>query len=160
MLENKISIVITDLQKENVITHITDAAALLPGLLSLTPGQREKMLKLGDKSYGFNDNAYAHYEQHGNFMPSYVESAEYTIDVNARKQLYSIRSVVQAFLDDIDDSLMIVGSEEFYVALEYYNSVKRGAKSNVPAAKGIYDDLKGRFPGRGGNPEVPPTPAP
>jgi hypothetical protein len=160
MLENKISIVITDLQKDEVIAHFNDAKAVISGLLSLTPGQRKGMWKLGGKSYGFAENTYAHAEQHGEFMPTFASMAEFKKDADARKQLYSIRSVAQAFIDNIDDSLMIIGSEEFYTALAYYNSVHQAAKSNVPGAKAIYDDLKKRFPGRAGNPDIPPTPEP
>lgn len=158
MSENKISIVITDLQKDEIIDHINDAKAIVPDLLSLTPGHRESMLKMGSKSYGFVENAYAHAEQHGEFMPPFASMPEFKKDADARKQLYSIRSVAQAFIDNIDDSLMIIGSEEFYTALAYYNSVHQAAKSNVPGAKAIYDDLKDRFPGRGAvPPPEPPT---
>jgi hypothetical protein len=39
----------------------------------------------------------------------------------------------------------LAGSEAYVTALAYYNSVKLGAKLDVPNAKAVYSDLKIRF---------------
>jgi len=156
-MENQVSMEITPLIQADVIAKLNDVIGLLPDLFSLTADQRREVLKMGDKSTAFVSHTFAHAEQHGEFCPSYLDMVEFKKDVDLDKVIYSIKTVVEAFLSNLEDTRMIAGSEGFYEALAYYNSVKEAAKNNVPNAKAIYDDLKARFPGRG--PAKPATPS-
>ena len=46
---------------------------------------------------------------------------------------------------NLNDTLMVAGSEAYVGALSYYNSVKYGPRLNVADAKVIYEDLRKRF---------------
>ena len=56
------------------------------------------------------------------------------------------------------DAAMI--SEIWLADLSFYQNACQAAKRDVPGADTIYDDLKERFPGVGGDPEEEPTPTP
>ena len=54
---------------------------------------------------------------------------------------------------------MVVNSELWMADLAYYQNVRQAAKRGIAGAQAIYDDLKKRFPGRGGaGPAKPQTP--
>jgi hypothetical protein len=48
--------------------------------------------------------------------------------------------------DNIDDTVMVAGSEAYQASLIFYNAVKVAAAQNIPGAREVYDDLKARFP--------------
>ena len=107
-MENQVSMEITPLVQADVITKLNAVIALLPGLLSLTADQRREVLKMGDKSTAFVAHTYAHAEQHGEFCPSYLDMLEFKKDVDLDKAIYSIKTVVEAFLSNLEDTLMHV----------------------------------------------------
>jgi hypothetical protein len=49
--------------------------------------------------------------------------------------------------DNIDDTVLVAGSEAYQAALVFYNAVKAAAAQDIPGAKEVYSDLKNRFPG-------------
>ena len=51
-------------------------------------------------------------------------------------------------IDRLDDTMTLSGSEAYGAVLTFYNYIKGAAKSNVPGAQTIFDDLSTRFPGR------------
>jgi hypothetical protein len=53
---------------------------------------------------------------------------------------------IQTVSEGIDDTVMVAGSEAYQAALVFYNAVKAAAAQDIPGAKGVYDDLKARFP--------------
>ncbi|WP_075603161.1 hypothetical protein [Saccharicrinis aurantiacus] len=134
-------------------TQISEAFAtietlLLPKLKTLTVDERKELLKMGDKSFAFTTKALDYTKQQPEFAPAFMDVNDFKIDLEAVNSLRPIQNKIAKIANAVDDSLMISGSEAYSAALMYYNNVKMGAKSNIPGAKGIYDDLKARFPGK------------
>lgn len=48
---------------------------------------------------------------------------------------------------EVNDTLMLVGSEICMADLSFYQTVKQAARRDVGGADTLYDDLKQRFPG-------------
>jgi hypothetical protein len=74
-----------------------------------------------------------------------MQTQELMIDVKAYSDLILVYREVDQLCTQLDDTVMMSGSEAYTAALAYYNSVKQAAKMNVPNAKSIYKDLKQRF---------------
>jgi hypothetical protein len=53
----------------------------------------------------------------------------------------------QQLHENVDDTVMVAGSEAYQSALVSYNSVKMAAHQDIPNAKAVYEELKKRFPG-------------
>jgi hypothetical protein len=51
-------------------------------------------------------------------------------------------------IDQLDDTMVLTGSEAYLAVLAFYNYIKGAAKANVTGVQTIYDDLNARFPGR------------
>lgn len=125
---------------------INEAAALLkPYLLTLTSDERKKMLKKGDKSDSFVTKAFEYAKTNPEFLPLFVTMTDFEIDLTDSDNLIGIVSQTQQLYNGLDDTEMVAGSEAYYAALAYYNSVQQAVAQNVPGAKAIYEELKKRF---------------
>jgi hypothetical protein len=64
--------------------------------------------------------------------------------------------LTEQLYNNLDDTMLLCGSEAYSMALGYYHSVKRAATLKVPDAAVIYNDLQQWFPG-GVRRKAPPT---
>ncbi len=114
-------------------------------MISLTAEQRGDIPKMGDATIPFVEKVLDYAQSNPEFTPAYMNVGDLKIDFEAVKDLNTIYRPLLQLQDSLNDSIMLSGSEAYIVALSYYNSVKMGAKMNIPGAKAIYDDLKKRF---------------
>jgi hypothetical protein len=118
---------------------------LAPYLQALTAQERKGILKMGDKTIAFVTKALDYAQSQPQFAPSYMNTPDLADDVNVASGLTRIEQPIASLASQLNDTVMIAGSEAYVAALMYYNSIKEAVKRNVPAAKSIYDDLKLRF---------------
>jgi hypothetical protein len=148
-METKISISISADAITAIGKDIADIKTKLPGLINLTQDDRHSLPKMGDKTLAFVNKALEYAGQNPNILPQYFDLTEFAADVQAVKDLTSALVPVQQLEEEIDDTLLLCGSEAYTAALVFYNAVKSAAKANVPGMKAIFDDMQARFPGRG-----------
>ena len=144
--ENLVSIDISpeDLDKINASVAALNEV-LKPLLVSLTSEDRREIPKMGDGTAPFVDKALDYAKSNPEFAPPYLDVPEMEVDLKAVHDLTGIyRSLVQ-LTQQLDDSIMLSGSEAYVAALAYYNSVKIGSRMNIANARPIFDDLKQRF---------------
>ena len=157
--DNRISAEVTAANKTAILTKIIEIKALLPFLLNLTKDERIQLPKLGAASLQFDEQCASYMASAPNLVPPFVEPAEVTLDRALRLVLADILRELRKLCEQVDDSLMQVGSEIWMADLSFYQTVRLAARRNVAGADTIYDDLKVRFPGVSGDPEAqPPTP--
>jgi hypothetical protein len=119
---------------------------LFPYVFSLTSEERHNMLKMGDKTLSFvvKANEYAHH--YPNLCPSYLNMTAFDTDVVDATGLRTVNISAKQLSDNINDTIMIAGSEAYQAALIFYNAAKAAAAQDVPGAKEVYNDLRSRFP--------------
>ena len=144
-MENKISLDIAATVLTNVNTAIGTIKTNLPFLLTLTPEDRIKMLKMGDKSLAFVRKAYEYGKLNPSLVPSYISLEEMRKDIEASEKLHAIYSQLNDLVSRLDDTIMVASSEALNAALGIYSSAQAAAKNNVPGAKGVVEDLQTRF---------------
>lgn len=137
---------------ETVITqvhdHITAAIQLLkPYTVTLTPHERQTMLKMGDKSLAFVEKTHDYAVDNPGLVPSYVDMAEFETDYRDARGLWGLFGLSTQLNESIDDTITAAGSDSFHSSLSIYNNVHAAAKDGVPGAQVVYDALKPRFPG-------------
>ncbi len=86
------------------------------------------------------------------FVPGFIDTAEVRKDRLLRTRFMGFLSEFMTLAEHMDDTMTIPGSEILMADLACYQSVREAAKRGVPGAQQIYDDLRARFPGRGGCP--------
>lgn len=148
--ENSISIEIPEAEQQIVSDALsTVISTLSPYLVALTPDQRRTIPKMGDGTEPFVSKVMDYAQSDPDFVPPYVDVAEMNKDFTAVNQLVRLQRLVDQLQSNLNDSIMLAGSEAYISALSYYNSVKMAARMNVPGAKAIYEDLKKRFESQG-----------
>ena len=145
-MENKVSFIIPDEVVMSATQKLNEVAeSLLPYLIALTPTEMRKIAKMSDKSVSFVEKNLEYSGSASQFTPNYMDCEALAADLKVTQQLTPLFRIVKALSDGLDDTIMEAGSEAYLMALNYYNSVKQAAKSDVPAAKSIYEDLSKRF---------------
>ena len=147
--QNQVAIQIPAAVLQSILKLIADLqTALAPYVITLTPTDRKTLLKMSDKSVAFVTKTLDYTKSNPEFNPSFLSVPDMQIDADAVNQLQPLLNKVQQIADNLDDSVMLSGSEAYVAALLYYNNVKQAMKGNVPNAKTIYDDLSQRYSGR------------
>ena len=118
---------------------------LAPYILALPPAERHGLPKMGEKTISFVEKAYDFAGQNPGLVPPYLEIDAFGVDFSDAHGLWT-----RQMEEGIDDTEMIAGSEAYQAVLVFYHSVKAAADQNIPGAKAVYEELKTRFPQRGG----------
>jgi hypothetical protein len=147
-MENKISLDIPPATLTTVLTALGTVKQSLSFLQSLTPDDRLSMPKMGDKTLAFVKKAYDYAKANPTLVPSYISLEEMRKDIETTEKLRTVYILVQELESRIDDSMLLAGSEAYMAALSFYTSVKAAAKTNIPAAKPIAEELSSRFAGQ------------
>ncbi len=131
---------------QNKIKEISNMLA--PFLIALTPQERKRRPKMGEGTVTFVKKTLAYAQANPELVPSFVDVANVEQDVNAVRDLNSLFRPLHQLTTGLDDTMLLSGSEAYVAALSIYNSIKQGARANVPGARGIYEDLSTRFDGQ------------
>lgn len=146
--ENRISAMLSEQELAHLRSMIEQIDTSMPFLGNLTPVERHTMPKSADKTVSFLGKSLDHSKHNPQFVPPFLNVTEFDKDVNLSEALLSLARPLRALLEKIEDTAMLASSEAYLAALLFYQAVKAAAKMGVPGAQPIYDDLKGRFPGR------------
>ena len=144
--QNQISIEIPQTVINDVVTKLQDCKQqLAPYLQGLTAEDRKKLFKMGDKTVATVIKTRDYITTNPQFVPVYMNVGEFNKDVNLLTQLTPIVNLATQLATDVDDSLMLAGSEALQSALLYYGQIKEAQHKGVATAKPIYEDLSERF---------------
>ena len=156
--KNLVSATLSPADISDIKQAIQTILSKMPFLISLTEDQRRGGMKLGDKTIGFVDKVTTYSKTNPNFIPSYLDTTEFSKDYQLTKDLLDILRTLRPLVQDIEDTATETGIEAVSAAMVFYNSVKSASKQGVPGAKTIYEDLQKRFPG-GASTAIPETAA-
>jgi hypothetical protein len=147
-MENKHAILIpADVmaQAKELVQQTT--ALLLPYVTPLTPDERRTIAKMGEKTLSFVEKAHEAATANPTLVPSFLDMAAFDVDFSDAHGIWSLLLLTRQLYENVDDTMMVAGSEAYQSSLVFYNSVKVAAHHDVPGAKAIYEEMKKRFPG-------------
>ena len=133
-------------------------AGLGPQLISLGTLDRRSLPHLTDTNEAFLFKALAYARSNPEFLPSYVDIEEFQKDVDVVMNLRPLRRSIRQFLEMMDDTSDLAGSEALMVALVFYAAVKAAAKAGVANAVTIAADMGTQFAAQS-RPRKSPPPA-
>jgi hypothetical protein len=122
-----------------------------PVRISITPKDRMRLMKMGDGSHPFTEQALKHAISNPEFMPGFSTVEEFQKDWDLTMQLKEIKNALILLSMDVDNTYMAAGSDAFAHARNYYNSAQRAAANNEHGAQAIVDSLKPRWEKRFNN---------
>jgi len=135
---------------------VAEIKQTMPYLVGLSTNDHMKLNILGSKSTQFVQRAVESVRQNPELAPSFLDAEEMERNYALYNNLLTVLEPVQQLERMIADTMMVAGNLAYKDALDYYNSVKRAAKSNVPGAESVSENLKTRFK-KNSNSVVPAT---
>jgi hypothetical protein len=131
---------------DQALGKVNEAAASLDGYLyPLTSDDRQSVLKMGDKSLPFVEKTSELAKANPQFCPSYFNLDDLNIDLADVVNLRVLLNRLQQLTREVEDTIMLAGSEAYTQALSFYNAVKQAARDNVPGAEILLEELQKRF---------------
>jgi hypothetical protein len=145
-ISNRVSETIPQAVIDDVTQKLKECRiALEPYLTGITDQERQDLFKMGNKTVATVQKVQSYVETNPEFIPSYMQTAEFNKDVTLTSVLTPLHNVAFQLASDLDDTRMLAGSEALAEALIYYGAVREASNKGILQAKPIYDDLKERF---------------
>jgi hypothetical protein len=116
----------------------------LPFLITLSVEQRRKLVKMGDKSLAFVNNSVAAAQSNRDILPASFDVEELVRDYQLTTTLTELLTSMRQLTEQVDDTLLAVGSDTMTSSLTVYDYVKTAAKK-TPGLKTIAEQLGERF---------------
>ena len=131
---------------------LSDLERQLAGLISLTPGDKLRMAKLGDKADVFCRQTLEALAGQPQLLPPSLDVATAMQDMTARDQLRPLLMRIEILLQKGSDTRMALGNDAFTVASRGYGMLKLLGQAN--GLEPLRRELGGRFkPGPRVSPE-------
>ncbi|MBN3878933.1 MULTISPECIES: hypothetical protein [unclassified Nostoc] len=128
----------------------------MPFLITLSTEERRKLVKMGDKSLAFVNNSITAAQSNREILPATFDVEELVQDYQLAAALTELLTSMQQLTEQVDDTLMAVGSEAMTSSLTVYDYVKTASKK-TPGLKTVAEQLGERFKaiGRGKSAKTP-----
>ncbi|MEH2435807.1 MAG: hypothetical protein V7K25_16415 [Nostoc sp.] len=128
----------------------------MPFLITLSTEERRKLVKMGDKSLAFVNNSVTAAQSNREILPATFDVEELVRDYQLATALTELLISMQQLTEQVDDTLMAVGSEAMTSSLTVYDYVKTASKK-TPGLKTVAEQLGERFKaiGRGKSAKTP-----
>ncbi|MEH1796316.1 hypothetical protein [Nostoc sp.] len=123
----------------------------MPFLVTLSTEERRKLVKMGDKSLAFVNNSVTAAQSNREILPATFEVEELVRDYQLATALTEVLISMQQLAEQVDDTLMAVGSEAMTSSLTVYDYVKTASKK-TPGLKIVAEQLGERFKAIKGRP--------
>ncbi|MBW4563582.1 MAG: hypothetical protein KME32_21045 [Mojavia pulchra JT2-VF2] len=116
----------------------------LPFLVNLSTEERRKLVKMGDKSLAFVNNSVTAAQSNREILPASFKVEELVQDYQLATTLTELLTSMRQLTEQVDDTLLAVGSEAMSSSLTVYDYVKTAAKK-TPGLKTLAEQLGERF---------------
>lgn len=136
MIANRMSHIVSDDNRRQIMEHIAAINTLLPFLVGLKADERKKRLKPGDRDHAFIRKAYEVGPKVEEHLPRSFTMEEFKKDVELMDALYSVMVEVSQLAEKLSDTHAIVSSEAYAAALLVYRNAKdikeeKGLKKHI-----------------------------
>lgn len=126
-LENLISVAFTEAELTQLDQALSSIEAVLQGkTINLTPEQRQQYGSIAEQNKLFVNKAKGYMEQYPQFVPPFLDKAEYDRDYAARQQLESRMQRLSSVTEQLSDTKILLDFDN------YHNSITFLPKHEIP----------------------------
>jgi hypothetical protein len=143
MPENRVSAKLSAADRAAVMDAIQTIRTKLPFLIDLSPQERQTLLKLGDKSRAFVEQALTLATQNPDILPRSFDVDEFQKDAELLASLQPLMAALTQLLELVEDTYLEVGSEAYAAALAVYSYAKVSGKGS--ALDNLLEGMAQRF---------------
>lgn len=144
MLTSQMNQALSEEDMQEIKNALNLIQAKLPFLTTLSSDDRKRMIKLDDKRFAFVKNSISAAQNNPNILPASFDLNEFTNDYQLTLQLNELLTQLQQLQEQVDDTVMSLGSEVMTNSLTVYDYVKTASKK-TPGLKGLADQLGTAF---------------
>lgn len=145
-LDNLISVSFTDEEVTKVNQGATDIGTTLTGkTVSLTPEQRQQHGRIANQNKLIVDKAKMYMDQNPQWIPGFLDKAEFDQDFNTRAQIESMLARLESLVQQLVDTKTLLDHDNYNNTLTFYRYVRFLANENEPGAGAAYADMKELF---------------
>lgn len=152
-LENLISVTFTEAE----LTQMDEALALLEAVLksktiNLTPEQRKQYGSIAEQNKLFVNKAKGYMEQYPQYVPPFLDKAEYDRDYEARQQLETRMQRLASITEQLSDTKTLLDFDNYHNSITFYRNIRYLSGENVAGTTVVYKDMKQFFVTKPSNP--------
>lgn len=145
-LENLISVSFTPEELATLDGHLEGIRAILAGkTVNLTPDERQQHGRIANQNKLIVDKVKRYMEQHPQWIPNFLDKAEFDRDYAARTQMESRAQLLENLAQQLIDTKTLLDHDNYNNSLTFYRKVRYLAGENEPGAKSVYEDMKVLF---------------
>lgn len=128
-----------------ITAKLDELRELLPSGIGLSARERLTYPALASKGTQFVQKAVENMRQNPALIPAYIDLSSVESSYAMYNSMLGIVNSIQQVERLASDTMHIAGYDARSQSLEFYNSVKRGSKANVPGAQAVLENLRTRF---------------
>ena len=145
-IDNLISVNFTKDELAELDQHLVGIKKVLMGkTVNLTPDQRQQYGRIANQNKLIVDKAKNYMEQHPDWIPRFLDKAEFDKDYTARKQVEERVQLLENLSQQLIDTKTLLDHDNYTNSLSFYRMVRYLAGENEPGAKSVYEDMKVLF---------------
>jgi hypothetical protein len=127
-----------------VLDCISKLHELMPFLINLSPDERNKLPRIGDKSRAFVGTAVTLAVQHPEILPRGFNADDFAVSAGLVESLSPIRMALDHLQSQLEDSYLAAGCDAFSASRQVYSFAK-AAHISAGGFDGGLEDLSRRF---------------
>ncbi|MBW4541474.1 MAG: hypothetical protein KME43_20375 [Myxacorys chilensis ATA2-1-KO14] len=139
-----INTTLSDADRQAIKQAILLIQQKLPFLVTLSADERQRLYKMGDKRLAFVQNSLSAAQSNPNILPASFDLQGFSNDYQLATDLSELLMLLTQLTEQVDDTLLAVGSEAMSSSLTVYDYIKTAAKK-TPGLKTIADQLGNLF---------------
>lgn len=144
--ENLVSITFTQQELNTLDEALKNIENVLKGKMqNLTPEERRQYGSIAEQNKLFVNKVKMYMEQYPDYVPRYIDKAEFDRDYQARTDLEPRYSRLKSIMEQITDTKVLLDHDNYQASLSFYRSIRVLSQENIPGSNVIADDLKQFF---------------
>jgi hypothetical protein len=144
MLTSQINQTLSDKDIQEIKKALDLIQAKLPFLITLSSDDRKRLFKMGDKRFAFAKNSLSTAQNNSTILPASFSLEEFTNDYELASQLSEILIQLAQLHEQVDDTVMSLGSDIMTNSLTVYDYVKTASRK-TPGLKSVAEQLGTSF---------------
>lgn len=144
--ENLIQLNFTEEELAKVDASLAEIERILKGKThQLTPQERRQYGSIAEQNKLFVNKAKQLMEQYPEYVPNFLDKAEFDEDYLAREQIGRRLQKLKNLVEQLSDTKVLLDHDNYFNALSFYRNVKYLSRENIPGIKSIYDEMNQFF---------------
>lgn len=146
--ENLVQVQFTKDELEKMDKALTDLESVLNGkMLKLSAEERKQYGSIAEQNKLFVNKSKELMEQYPQYVPVFLDKAEFDRDYEARAILEGRLLRMQHLTEQLADTKVLLDHDNYSNALTFYRNLKFLNGENIPGIKALYEALKQFFAG-------------